>query len=301
MLVRQQELPRHVAGAEKAVTNVVLPGWPPAQVAATLDSLRAVWGSRPGTFSLELVPSIDSTNTELMRRARAGCADSVLLVAGTQSAGRGRLGRGWHDSGAQGSLQFSISLPLAPRYGWLGLSLAAGVALADSLDPGAKHGVALKWPNDLWLGQRKLAGILIETSGAAQAMARQLVLGIGINLACPTDTDLATPPAWLREFAPEAEACSVLGDIAAPLLATLLRFEEHGFAPFHARFDARDLLCGQPVTATGVNSEPLSGTGRGVRGDGALLIETAQGVQTVTAADVSVRPTAAVVPLGQTC
>jgi BirA family biotin operon repressor/biotin-[acetyl-CoA-carboxylase] ligase len=107
----------------------------------------------PG-FRAEAVASIDSTNTELMRRARAGVLPPTLLVAEAQTAGRGRLGRAWVSgpspaglarAGLQ-ALTFSLGLCLAPR-DWSGLSLAVGVSVARALHPALQ----LKWPNDLWL------------------------------------------------------------------------------------------------------------------------------------------------------
>src|SRR6187399_674407 len=131
----------------------------------------------PG-FTVEILPEVDSTNSELMRRARAGQLEPVLLVAERQTAGRGRLGRAWQAAPGE-SLTFSLGLPLAPA-DWSGLSLAVGVSLAESLHPR----VRLKWPNDLWLDERKLAGILIETASFGDgAGRRQAVIGVGINIA----------------------------------------------------------------------------------------------------------------------
>src|SRR5450830_805677 len=99
----------------------------------------------PG-FAVEVLAQIDSTNSELMRRARAGRLEPVLLVAEQQTAGRGRLGRQWFSEegatsvGAQASLTFSIGLPLAPA-DWSGLSLAVGVSVVQSLHPDLR----LKW------------------------------------------------------------------------------------------------------------------------------------------------------------
>ncbi|MEN9538345.1 MAG: putative bifunctional protein (BirA) : transcriptional regulator (Biotin operon repressor), BirA, partial [Pseudomonadota bacterium] len=112
-------------------------------------------------FAVELLPEIDSTNSELMRRARAGRTEPVLLVTERQTAGRGRLGRQWVSEPT--SLCFSMGLMLAPP-SWSGLSLAVGLAVAQGL-----HGdVKLKWPNDLYLDTgsqgRKLGGILVETA-----------------------------------------------------------------------------------------------------------------------------------------
>ena len=176
---------------------------------------EAIWEAvsplLPG-FTVEVLPTIDSTNTELMRRARAGQCEPTLLVAEQQTAGRGRLGRVWQSGvelssagppqaakaplggsaareaasvGALPSLMMSLGLPLAPQ-DWSGLSLAVGVSVAESLQPvlpplGANQParVGLKWPNDLWLGgaagDRKLGGILVETASfvAPQAVAPQ--------------------------------------------------------------------------------------------------------------------------------
>ena len=176
---------------------------------------EAIWEAvsplLPG-FTVEVLPTIDSTNTELMRRARNGQCEPTLLVAEQQTAGRGRLGRVWQSGvelssagppqaakaplggsaareaasvGALPSLMMSLGLPLAPQ-DWSGLSLAVGVSVAESLQPvlpplGADQParVGLKWPNDLWLGgaagDRKLGGILVETASfvAPQAVAPQ--------------------------------------------------------------------------------------------------------------------------------
>lgn len=165
---------------------------------------EAIWEAvsplLPG-FTVEVLPTIDSTNTELMRRARNGQHEPTLLVAEQQTAGRGRLGRVWQSGvdvssagqpqaakaplgdsaageaasvGAMPSLMMSLGLPLEPQ-DWSGLSLAVGVSVAESLQPvlpavGSDQParIGLKWPNDLWLGgaggERKLGGILVETA-----------------------------------------------------------------------------------------------------------------------------------------
>lgn len=247
---------------------------------------EAVWEAvsphLPG-FTVEVLPEIDSSNTELMRRARAGRMDPVLLVAEQQTAGRGRLGRGWH-SGAGDSLTFSLGLPLAPA-DWSGLSLAVGVSLAESLHPR----IQLKWPNDLWLDDRKLAGILIETAsfGEDRVPPRYAVIGVGINIAAPQGQGFATAPAWVREVLPQAQAGEILLRIAAPLVQAVQAFEAFGFAPFQARFDARDALRDRAV----VLSDGTTGTAHGTSAAGALLVHTAAGMNTVISSEVSVRPT----------
>ena len=267
---------------------------------------EAVWEAvaplLPG-FTVEVLPSIDSTNTELMRRARAGQTEPTLLVAEQQTAGRGRLGRVWQsDVGA--SLMLSLGLPMAPR-DWSGLSLAVGVSVAESLqptlpplEPGQPPRIGLKWPNDLWLsGDRKLGGILVETASfvapqAAQpatthgTAARYVVVGIGINVLPRSGEGMSMPPGSLQEVEPGLDAPAALLRIVPPLVAMLQGFEACGFAPVQPRFAARDVLQGRPVTL----SDGQTGTAHGVAEDGALLVHTAQGMQAVTSAEISVRP-----------
>jgi BirA family biotin operon repressor/biotin-[acetyl-CoA-carboxylase] ligase len=246
---------------------------------------EAVWEQvapqLPG-FTVEVLPEVDSTNSELMRRARAGQLDPVLLVAERQSAGRGRQGRPWH--GQPGAaLTFSLGLLLAPR-DWSGLSLAVGVALAQALHAG----IQLKWPNDLWVADRKLGGILIETATApAPAQGRYAIVGVGVNVTAPPAQGLSTPPAGLQELLPGVDGGEALLRIVPALAAVLREFEVAGFAAFRDRFQARDALAGRPVQL----SDGTAGVAQGVRGDGALLVHTAAGTVAVTSSEVSVRPT----------
>jgi BirA family biotin operon repressor/biotin-[acetyl-CoA-carboxylase] ligase len=244
----------------------------------------------PG-FTVEAVAEIDSTNTELMRRARAGRVEPVLLVAERQTAGRGRLGRPWQSAQQQeepASLLFSLGLPLAPA-DWSGLSLAVGVSVVESLDPTGEHKVGLKWPNDVWVNDSKLVGILIETAlpsaGRADA-SRYLVIGIGINIGPRDAAGMRTPPAWLHQWRPEAKAPEVLAELALPLVRTVLDFEARGFAPFAERFAARDVLRGREV----VLSDGSAGLCEGVAWGGELQVRTDAGLQLISSDEVSVRP-----------
>jgi BirA family biotin operon repressor/biotin-[acetyl-CoA-carboxylase] ligase len=233
-------------------------------------------------FSVEILPTLPSTNTTLMERARAGRAEPIALVAEQQSAGRGRMGRQWlseaPDTGPA-PLTFSIGLPLAPR-DWSGLSLAVGLAVAQSLHAD----IQLKWPNDLWLHGRKLGGILIET--ASMGALRYAVIGIGINIGRRAAEGLRTPPAWLQELLPELDAAQAFGLIAPAVVKAVLDFAEQGMEPLRGAYQARDALYGREV----VCSDGLSGIARGIDAQGALLLQTAQGLQKISSAEVSVRP-----------
>lgn len=270
------------------------------------EALRqAIAAQLPG-FGVEVLPRVDSTNTELMRRARAGHLAPTLLVAEQQTAGRGRLGRSWHSgaacaaTGAPPALTFSLALQLAPQ-DWSGLSLAVGVCVAEALQPqlppqgSATPAILLKWPNDLWLqGDRKLGGILVETAafGARESRSdagRSVIVGVGINLLPLPAQGLSTPPASLSEVAPALDAPTALARIAPPLVQALQGFAAYGFAPFAARFAQRDCLRGRDVLL----SDGTEGTAHGVADDGALHVMTATGLRRVASAEISVRPRAA--------
>lgn len=237
-------------------------------------------------FSVEVMAEIDSTNSELMRRARQGHTAPMLLLAERQSAGRGRMGRSWHShvdtqgrQHAAASLTFSVGLVLQRR-DLSGLSLAVGMALAQALHPD----IGLKWPNDLWWQGHKLGGILIET--ASQGPQRYCVVGVGLNIQAPPSEDLRNPAAGLSDLLPERGAAQLLVQVLAPLVQALLRFETQGFAPLQQAYAGRDVLRGQVLLC----SDGRSGTGAGVDERGALLLHTAQGVEAVVSDEVRVRP-----------
>ncbi len=293
-------------------------GWPAC--AGLHQAAELIWLAASGSWpdlSVEVLAEIDSTNSELVRRARAGRADRVLLVAQQQTAGRGRLGRSWHTTQTP-ALTLSLGLPMAPK-DWAGLSLVVGLVVAQQLG----HGVGIKWPNDLWWRGRKLCGILIETASSpglqaadaahaphdphAQAL-RYVVIGMGINLATPADTDLRTPPVGLRTVlasgrdasvsqnstgdanaanaAPLDLGAVVMARIAKPLLDALALFEHEGFAPFEAAYAELDLLRNQRVTL----SDGREGHCVGLAPDGALLVQVDGQTLPIQSGEVSVRP-----------
>ena len=257
---------------------------------------EAVSPQLPG-FSVEILPEIDSTNSELVRRARAGQTDPVLLVAERQTAGRGRMGRTWLSADrAQDTLApltFSLGIALH-RQDWSGLSLAVGVCVATALRQMAgREGVdlGLKWPNDLWWQGRKLCGILIETTG--QSLPRYAVIGIGINISTPdpvAGVAFSVPPVGLQRIWSAGNAGQALLAVAPSLVTAVQRFDAQGFAPFHAEFDALDVLRNKEVRLSDEANTPSEGVACGVDGRGALLVRTAAGVVPVSSGEISVRP-----------
>ncbi|RZU00609.1 biotin--[acetyl-CoA-carboxylase] ligase [Rivibacter subsaxonicus] len=275
----------------------------PSPLSWPVESLRGRLAAlRPG-LRVEVVAECDSSNTRLLERARAGDLAPCLLVAERQTAGRGRLGRRWwSDGGSVGSLCFSLGLTLEPRR-WEGLSLAVGVALAEALHPSLR----LKWPNDLWLCadgvDRKLGGVLIETQSLGAGAARQVVVGVGINIRTPPAEAAAArgpiaaiEPVGLEQVDPALDAAAVLELVALPLLQALDRFEREGFdAGLQRRYAARDALLGRELQTLAADGSLLHrGRGAGIDDSGALLLDagTSAPPLRLLSAEVTVRPLA---------
>ena len=257
---------------------------------------QAVAPVLPG-LAVEVLPQVDSTNAELMRRARQGIVDPVLLTTPEQTAGKGRQGKVWL-SAPEASLTFSLGLPLAPQTssGWSGLSLAVGVSVARALHPA----VQLKWPNDLWVHDHKLGGILVETASidtvGKLASTRYAVVGVGLNIHTPTlapnaahtDTPHPMPPTSVQALhgCNHLTAGQVLALVAPALVADLLRFEREGFAAFAEAYAQRDALKGRAVRL----SDGQEGLANGVAPDGSLwLLSDTQRIA-ISHQEVSVRP-----------
>ena len=231
-----------------------------------------------------------STNTVLAERLRAGVRAPELCAAEIQTAGRGRGGRRWI-SGLGQSLVLSVSWRFdAHLDGLSGLSLAAGVALVEALAAGGYDGVMLKWPNDLVVDDRKLAGILVEASRPGSGAAA-CVIGVGFNLdLAPADSGRIDQP-WTdfaREFGRVPARSTLASRAANALLDACEQYRVHGFGPVVARWRERDALHGRPVRVMS-GGAPVDGTARGIDGDGALLVEHSAGVIRCESGEVSVR------------
>lgn len=238
---------------------------------------------------LEVVWSIDSTNSEALRRSTSPHGADVLL-AEQQTGGRGRRGRQWASP-----LAAHVYLSLARHFsGGLarlgGLSLVAGVAAAEALHAVGFGQVRLKWPNDLVVRERKLGGLLVEGGGEHGGPVRAVV-GIGINVRMPPSFATGIDQPW-TDLSSMAEATPSRNTLIARLLEQLLPaldlFDRHGLAPFLPRYAALDALQGRVVE---VRCGDSSATGRyqGIGEDGALLLETPAGTTRFHAGEVSVR------------
>ena len=239
---------------------------------------------------------LPSTNAALLACGNLQPGQFDFLTAELQSAGRGRRGRQWlAPPGGALCLSWSWSFDVLPPQGGA-LGLMIGVTALRALRDLGIDGVRLKWPNDLISRHGKLGGILVELRSESGGPLH-LVCGVGINLQLPASvidavatsgnqaTDLRQLTAHLPNRSQLAAALVQHG------IAGLQQFEHAGFEPFRADFEAADALHDLPVIARGAAGD-LHGTARGIDADGALLINTVDGLQRVLSADVSVRPAA---------
>ena len=247
-------------------------------------------GPRQSEFRIEIVPVIASTNGALLAHAAAGAGGGQVLAAEVQTAGRGRRGRPWL-SPPGGALAFSLLWRFQQGAAWLGgLSLAVGVALLRALRDDAGD-LQLKWPNDVVVNGRKLAGILIEMQGDTSGPSA-VVIGIGLNLALPAiareGIDQAVVDlAELGVAAPSRNG--LLAKILGSLHDVLTQFAAEGFVPFREEWLACHAHQDRPVAVQQPDGALTTGIARGVAADGALLLAAATGMQRIVSGDVSLR------------
>ena len=243
--------------------------------------------------TLDLMFEVDSTNSRLLANAPPplGLADACLSEL--QHAGRGRRGRRWiAPFGA--SVALSLAWTFSDGAGALAaLSLGVGVAVARALERAGARGVTLKWPNDIWLRDRKLGGVLIELRAEASGPAH-VVIGVGVNVDLPAAARREIEAGGVR-VAAVADACAampsrnlVAGAILDELLSMLGQFEREGFAAFRDAWTALDALSGRPARVL-LGRTVISGTSRGVDQDGALLLDTGDRVQRFVSGEASLR------------
>ncbi len=254
-------------------------------------------GIGPLLGPLEVLPEVDSTNTRLMNQARAGAPSGSVCLAERQTAGRGRRGRTWVSP-------FGVNLYLSMLWRFdagpaalSGLSLAAGVAVADALEAAGATELKLKWPNDIHWRQHKLAGLLIEVGGETQGPSFAVV-GVGLNLrmqagaAQRTATDAGSiDQPWCdlaRVLDRQAfDRNRVTAVVIGALLDMLGRFQGKGLPPFLDAWRRRDATRDQRI-GVDLGGRQLRGTSLGIDDNGALQLVLPDGpIRSIAAGEVS--------------
>ncbi len=242
------------------------------------EAFTATAADFPEPFRLLLRGTVGSTNDEIRSLAQAGAADGLIVLAEQQTAGRGRRGAAWFSPAGE-SLAFSILVrPQEPKTLWPRLALAAGLAVAEALESFGPQ-VGIKWPNDVWIGKKKAAGILVE-AGTDFA-----VVGIGLNVNTtefpPAVAEIATS---LRlETGRNFSRADVLGEIIRRFTRRRWQIDQ-GFDELLSAVRVRCVLTGKRISLNTASGTRV-GTAAGIAAGGELLLMTENGLERLIQAD----------------
>tara|TARA_R100000657_G_C4661006_1_gene104787 strand:- start:260 stop:1255 length:996 start_codon:yes stop_codon:yes gene_type:complete len=266
-------------------------GYKLAQPIQLLDATKIKQIQLAGSAQILVQHITDSTNSQLLQRLQAGqvMVPGSVIVAEAQSAGRGRRGRPWY-SPFGSNLYFSCywrleqGVPAA-----MGLSLVIGLAVCRVLQQQYQVTAKVKWPNDIYVNDRKLAGILIELSGQADAGC-DVVIGIGLNVGMPEHSNLYIdqPFTDIRTASgQQIDRNTLIVALQHQVTLILRQFSETGFSSFTAEFNQHDLYANQKVVL--LAKTPIAGICRGVDNQGGIIIETTNATETYYGGELSLR------------
>ena len=236
-----------------------------------------------------VIPVIDSTNQYLLERMNT-LQTGDACVAEYQQAGRGRRGRQWFSPfGANLYLSMYWRLDQGPAAA-MGLSLVIGIVIAEVLQQLGAEDVRVKWPNDLYLNDRKLAGILVEMTGKT-GDAAQIVFGAGINLAMRSPDANVVNQGWinLQEAGIAINRNELVSVLVNQLRRSLKEFEREGLTPFISRWQRLDNFINRPVKLL-IGEREVLGIARGIDPQGGLLLEQDGVTKAWVGGEISLRP-----------
>lgn len=251
-----------------------------------LDS--SVIYSQLGGGNITVLPVIDSTNQYLLDRI-GQLESGDACVAEYQQAGRGRRGRKWFSPfGANLYLSMFWRLEQGPAAA-IGLSLVIGIVMAEVLRDLGADKVRVKWPNDLYLLDRKLAGILVELTGKT-GDAAQIVIGAGINMSMRRVEENVVNQGWinLQEAGINIDRNTLAARLIRELRAALILFEQEGLVPYLSRWKALDNFINRPVKLI-IGDKEIFGISRGIDAQGALLLEQNGEIKPWMGGEISLR------------
>lgn len=238
---------------------------------------------------LAVIPVIDSTNQYLLDRMDT-LQSGDACVAEYQQAGRGRRGRQWFSPfGSNLYLSMYWRLEQGPAAA-MGLSLVIGIVLAEALQEQGAPDIRVKWPNDIYLDDRKLAGILVELTGKT-GDAAQIVIGAGINLAMRAPAADVINQGWinLQEAGVSVDRNALSALIVNKMRTALVEFEQEGLAPFIERWARLDNFINRPVKLL-IGDREIFGIARGIDQQGGLILEQDGVRKSWVGGEISLRP-----------
>lgn len=238
---------------------------------------------------LAVIPVIDSTNQYLLDRMDK-LPSGYACIAEYQQAGRGRRGRKWFSPfGSNLYMSMYWRLEQGPAAA-MGLSLVIGIIMAEVIQSLGAPDVRVKWPNDLYLNDRKLAGILVELTGKT-GDAAQIVIGAGVNLLMRSEGTAEINQGWinLQEAGVDIDRNELAAKLINSLREALPIFERDGLAPFVSRWEALDNFINRPVKLL-IGDREVYGIARGIDKQGGLLLEQDGVIKSWVGGEISLRP-----------
>ncbi|WP_226093678.1 bifunctional biotin--[acetyl-CoA-carboxylase] ligase/biotin operon repressor BirA [Dickeya oryzae] len=238
--------------------------------------------------NIAVLPVIDSTNQYLLDRLDS-ISSGDACIAEYQQAGRGRRGRQWFSPfGSNLYLSLYWRLEQGPAAA-VGVSLVIGIVMAEVLHQLGAEGVRVKWPNDLYLNDRKLAGILVELNGRT-GDAAHLVIGAGINLRMNSSGSNVINQEWinLQEAGIDINRNSLAVKLITELRTALAVYEQQGLAPFISRWSSLDNFYNRTVKLI-VGNREIVGVDKGIDNQGALLLEQDGEIRSYIGGEISLR------------
>lgn len=232
----------------------------------------------------EILPIIDSTNQYLLDRIDQ-LTSGDCCVAEFQSKARGRRGRKWFSPFGT-NLYFSMYWRLEQGVAAaMGLSLVVGIVIADTLRTLSGQDIKVKWPNDLYLNDQKLAGILVELAGKTGDCAH-VVIGVGVNLTMTNpDTNIVNQK-WANLG--NVDRNLLVAQVAKTLKSQLIEFEKHGLVPFINDWNRLDNFVNRPVKLL-IGDNIIRGIAKGINDQGALLLEQNGKIEAHIGGEISLR------------
>jgi BirA family biotin operon repressor/biotin-[acetyl-CoA-carboxylase] ligase len=287
--ISRAAISKHIQGIQAWGVDIFRVQGKGYQLAQPMYLLNQDYIQQHVSVPVHLHPIINSTNQYLLERI-GDVESGTVCLAEYQSQGRGRRGRHWispFGSNLYLSMYWCLDAGMAAA---MGLSLVVGVAVVEALQQLGIEGVKVKWPNDLYYRDQKLAGILVEISGQAGDSAH-LVIGMGMNLSMSSDDRRIDQP-WTslsqvvgtREIDRNALAIALIRAWSN----ALHQYESEGMKHSVEQWNAMDNFLDRPVKLL-MGKNVISGIERGIDQHGALLLETDQGIESFVGGEISLR------------
>jgi len=238
---------------------------------------------------IEVHSIIDSTNSYLLRKI-PNISKGQTCIAEYQQAGRGRRGRKWQ-SPFGSHLYLSMYWPLEQGMSEaMGLSLVVGLAISDAIQKFAPNEVELKWPNDVYVLGKKIAGILVELEGQAQGLSH-CVVGVGLNVQMPKSASDEIDQPWTdlaSHYSEKIDRNKLVAEVIHCIYQRLKQHQDSGFASMIEEWQQQDLFLNKTVKIV-TGEKETRGVYRGVNEQGAMLLEINGKFSPIYGGEVSLR------------